>query len=98
MAEAKKKATTKTAKKQTAKKKTTTKKTPAKKATARKTTSKKTNAKKTKQPTKANLEKSMQTLLGKAIKSATSGKSKEDILDSLKKDIQEEAKKYGLGR
>ena len=52
----------------------------------------------TQEPTKANLEKSMQTLLGKAIKSATSGKSKEEILADLQKDIKAEAGKYGLGK
>lgn len=71
-------------------------------ATAKKTTAKKTTAKKTtsarKQPTKANLEKSVQTLLGKAIKQAASGKSKDEILDVLKEDIKKEAKKFGLGK
>ena len=51
-----------------------------------------------KQPTKANLEKSVQTLLGKAIKQAASGKSKDEILDVLKEDIKKEAKKFGLGK
>lgn len=64
---------------------------------AKKTTAKKTTAAR-KQPTKANLEKSMQTLLGKAIKGATSGKSKEEILADLQKDIKAEAGKYGLGK
>ena len=94
-----KKATTakKTTAKKPAAKKTAAKKTASKKTTAKKTTAKKTTTAK-KQPSKANLEQSVKTLLSKTVKQAAKGKSKEEILDVLKEDIKKEAKKFGLGK